>query len=321
MKALACDPKIGYFFCSCSLEEVNTILIPFMKDVEKKAVGLRYPFLFVSNMETLNDELAKQKLIKENPYQSKTIDFHVFVGEIPDADLYFVVNPELNELYFVPFDTICPYRWTGVSNNWSRLDKFEFKKMLNLTTKPFTYDNGKPCGWWLNEEDEDRELILAALRSKISKAKKAGAETVFNLVFPYYRDLRIDYQNLSDLLDEGGCHLGPSFFHRDQLHLRMSSSPFEEEYVRSFKKRNKQKEEEIIGKKAELGMPDIHCFFETILDYLDQIIDWDTFRSIYDSSECFDASFDKLDDEFRRKKIWNIIDWNLPSERYHFVED
>ncbi len=304
MKAIACDSDRDYFFCSANLEEYKTQLIPFRKALEDKCRNeehLRWPNLFVSTEETMEKELAAQALVKANPYQSKTILFHDYTDETPDAYIYFIINQKLNELYFVPFDIIYPERW-GKSNPWGALDKFEFKKVIQIATKPMTFDHGRKHPVKDPWTDVDHDDLVEELSEKVKTWKSKGPEYVFRKVYPYFQQYRIFVEDLHRLFAEGGVAMDREFFSLDQEHMHVVADWFEPKRDVIIMKRTWQEEDELCMKKDSVGVSGTQIYLDILFDYLDQIIDWDTVMKLTADADL--SKYENMDDETRRKKLW-----------------
>jgi hypothetical protein len=301
MKCIACDSDRDYFFCGASIEEVNDQIIPMMKTLQKSSEGLRFPHLFVSSEKTLKKELEAQKKIKANPFVTKTILFHDYTGEIPDSDLYFVVNQKLDELYFVPFDIIYPERW-GSHNPWGRVDKFTFKKLVALSTKPMTYDNGKVYAVQDPWTQEDVDNLVAKLVVDVKKLKPQGPEAVFNRVYPSFQEYRIWVEDLSRLFKLGNCIVGPDFFEMDQEQMHVVADYFDEKKPIVLKHRSFEEEKAICDKKDQMKISGAQICDEVVFDYLDGLIEWETVLPLVEKGWL--DKYTPLEDKKRKRQLW-----------------
>lgn len=298
MKALACDVNNSYFFCSANKKELEEQLIPLRKKLEKDYQNDFRPHFFVSSEDTMKRELEKQAKIKANPYQARTLTFYVYIGEIPDADIYFCVNRELTELYFIPFDIIHPRYW-GAMDPFSALDKFEFKKILQLTQKPMTYKGKKKSP---NEIIGNDPFIMTDLRDKVKEWSEQGKEYVFKKVFPFFQSYNIHVDAMQELFYIAGFGMKKEFYEMDSMHMHTAF-----DYLHPLVMiENRTLEEE---KKHASQILDEDCIEEmerqVILDYLDEVITWEIVRDIIGNDHV--SGYDNMKEETRRKTLWYEI--------------
>lgn len=302
MRCLATDPDRYYFFCGASINEATEQLLPYRDSLEAKCTSEFDKRLFQSSRATYEQELEAQKEIKKLPYITRTIKYHQYIGEVPDYDIYFVANSQLNELYFVPFDTIYPEKW-GSYNPWRAIDKFDFKKLIALSERVITYQ-GKPYKTQDPWVDDDVVELTEYLSERMLEIRDKGPRYVFAFVYSYFQHYQIFVNDLKRLLLEGNCVLDHAFFNMDQLHMHMAR-----DYMNRAKKevvisRKRTKEEEISYSKKllDLGYSASQVDLNFIYDFLDNKIDYSTFNELVEGLDV--SRYQGLTDDEIRKKIW-----------------
>ncbi len=299
MRILCCDPIHKYLFIGVNRQEIEEQIIPLQEDLLSESSG-PWASLYVSSVATREAELAAQKEIKANPYVGKTLPFSRYIGEPCTHDAYIVVNPSLDELYFVPFDHFAPERWDGDSP-WHAIDKQDIALLAEVQDVPFALNGvayDKESTW----TELDAEMTLAEFSAKMGEWKKRGKEFIFAMVMAQLRKYRIYPKEAMKLLIEGGCDVPEGFWKQDYAHLVLQGHLYDQKKEEVVKHRTIEEEEAYLDAlSAERDA--LHVGDQLIADYLDGIVSWDDMVALFDDPPELTPG-KKMDDAMRKKWLW-----------------
>lgn len=302
MRILACDPLHKYFFIGVTQKELEEQIIPLHESILEEYSHDQWPHILVTSKPLRDKEIADQKLIKANPFTRRTRLYSVYIHEVPDFDAYIVVNPNLTELYFVPFDHFIPEKW-GTDGEWREFDKQDIKNIAELVDIPFTHNGGVAYSMkWHYTKGQAAELLDDLLES-VPTWKKKGPKKVFRMAMPHYQAYRLYVEELDALLYKGGVKMPLEWWDQDQMHLKTQADYFDEKEEPYTGTRTGEEEEILVQAMEDDGRSSTEISDELMFDYLDGIINWDTFYRYYDEYPIY-QDLNKMPEPERRKFMW-----------------
>ena len=308
MKCLACSRNFNLYFCSATLKEVEEIIRPQLLDLIEYHKDDKHPNYLVSSIETLEKELEKQRIIKEDPYKSYTTEFGRLVKEVPDADCYFAIKDDLSELYIVPYDCIYVTKTIdGDSHMFGYIDKFEFSNLNELTTHNMAFD-----GHLYNSFDrskETKEYILKDFENGLDYDGIYDGFVIFWFLYSFYQSRYLDFEEFESLIKEYQAKepddyswVDEKVWNMDQVHLRTDLSLItDRDHPKNAKKRTYEKELKFIESLDPYNTQEVLVKKRVFDDYLDDIISLETFTKILPEEGKY---LQKLAKNSRKRHIW-----------------
>ena len=301
MRILACDPIHKYFFIGVDEKELKEIVIPHQEMLLATYRGDRHPHILVSSIETREKELEEQRKIKANPFTRRTIRYSEGIHEVPDFDAYIVVNRDLDELYFVPFDFWAPEKW-GMDPPWHKIDKVNISSLAEVLDVPFNY-KGKSQEKEFDYTVEDANELMACLMDKIPEWKRKGPKRVFEMVMAEYQLYHLYINELDALLFKGDVHMPLEWWDQDQMHLKTQADFFQKKEEPYRGKRSYEDELMLVEAMKMEGRTSTEVGDQILFDYLDRIITWETLYEFFYGYDIYEE-LNKMEDSERRRFIW-----------------
>ncbi len=304
MECIACSRNFDYFLCTADIKEVEKYIKPMLCSLIEKHKKDQHPYYFVSSLETFEKELVDQKVMKENPYQSSTLQFGRLIGKEPVSDCYFVIKSDLSELYIVPYHIFYTTNVIdGDSHMFGYCDHFVFHSLTELAkhNKAYRRENYNP----FSHTKEYKDRIKKFYKDYIETNHVDDGMWIFSQLYVYYQSMDIEFDELECFVTKyQKQNLVPEWYwEMDQLHLRNDKSLIIPE-MKKEKNRTYEEEIEWIKRFNPSGMLDNLVSVLLIEHYLDDIILYDTFKRITNDAYTF---LDSLLEKDKKRYLWNQL--------------